>query len=379
MTILGESELKKIANNQFALDFVRAKLTQQGSDQPKVYEGSGSISQDGHGSLQLKLYSRDDDVEGMVRQFGAEMNASNLPPGQVLGANHYYSFEGVDLYGQTWKASRVSIEVKTGISAGGHVILGKSVREIENRRPYAHAAQTRATLIVPGAFRIPFTHAQPGTSEPGLSTCTLALGGSLTATLKRYQADLVVVLALSDQDPVVYPQRVLEAVGIALGAHLRPQVELTVANDEQRQTIRSLDDEAKRGRRVMPPAPMDRPADFPDFQAFVVKFMVAFPEPNAQLVGYWFRVLSASGDSLENQALVMTTTVEGILKAYFASDTKPPAQYVNELMAAKPIIGKLLNIAENVRQRLTDSLSHGKNPTAANALRALEMQLLIPP
>ena len=49
MTILTSPELTKIASNSFTLDFVRAKLVQQASTQPKVYEGSGSISQNASG------------------------------------------------------------------------------------------------------------------------------------------------------------------------------------------------------------------------------------------------------------------------------------------------------------------------------------------
>jgi hypothetical protein len=377
MTILTSPELTKIASNSFTLDFVRAKLVQQASTQPKVYEGSGSISQNASGALQLKLYCRCEDVQTLVAEIGAEFNGANLLPGQLVGADNYYAFEGVDLTGQTWTASDVAIDVHTGVTAGGRVVHAKRLRQIQSRRASTHGGTDRAILLVPGSFRVPFTHGQSGTQEAGFSACTLNLGDGETASLKTKERALVVELTLASPDPMVYTQRLLEALGIAIGARLRPQVEVTLATGERLQTVRSLDDDATRSHRLLSPIPTGNPADLIDFQTFVVRFMATFDKPYGELAGYWFRVLFAFGNSLENQALVLSTAIEGLLKAYFPKEMEPDAEYVKQLAEAKPLV-KALAIGERARQRLLGSLGNAKDPTPSNALHKLEKQQRIP-
>lgn len=379
MTMLTPAELSKIADKDFTLEFLRAKLVQQGSAQPRVYEGPGSIFQDPSGALRLTLYCLVECPKELADEFFAELNGQALTPGQLVGPDYYYSFEGIDLTGQTWTASDVAIEVHTGISAGGRIVHSKRLRQIQSKVASAYGGVGRATLIIPGSFRVPFTRGQPDTAEVGFSACTLQLGAATTASLKTKDGALVVDLMLTNEDPTAYVQRVLEALGIAIGALLRPQVEAILVSGEQRLVIRSLDDSASHSHRLLSPVQTGSPSGFDDFQAFVVKFIAAFDKPYEQFADYWFRVLSVFGNTLENQALVLTTATEGVLKAYFPEEIKPDAKYVQELADAKPQIeAKALAIGERARKRLLSSLENAKFPTASNALRALETHGRIP-
>lgn len=374
MTILTDSDFSKIASNQFGLDFVRAKLTQQGSDAPRLYEGPGSLTQDERGALQLKLYCGASGDQDLAAEMVADFNRQDLTPGQLLGQDYYYLFEGVDLYGRIWSANNVAINVTTGMSSGGQIVRAKRLRRIKNCSESAFGGSDRIVMVVPGTFRVPFTGSQP--QEAGFSICNIDLGGS-TAVLKTKAGTLVVEVALTGQDLLLFPQRVLEAVGVAIGARLRPQVEVTLAGGERTQVIRSLEDEAHRSHRLQSPMPTRGPGDFSDFQALVVNFLAAFDKPYDQLAGYWFRALSAFSDSLENQALVLTTAIEGVLKTYFSEDTKPDAEYVAQISAAKPLV-KALPLGVRARERLLGSLGNAKDPTATNALHALEKNQRIP-
>jgi len=374
MTILTDSELAEIANNNFNLDFVQARLVQQASAQPRMYEGSGSVFQDASGKLQLKLYCR---VENAEEEFSAAFIGQTLTPGQLVGPDHYYSFEGVDLTGQTWTASDIAIDVQTGVSAGGSVVCARRLRQIQSDSVLTSVSNEQAVLIVPGTFRVPFTHAQPGTGEKGLSACTLELGDAATASVKTKDGALIVVLTLTNQNSKDYTLRVLEALGIAIGALLRPQVEVILANGQRRQVVSSLGNDAARSHALVPAVPTGDRKSFRDFQAFVVKFLAAFSGPYDQLAGYWFRVLSAFGNSLENQALVLTTAIEGVLKAYFPKEAKPDAEYLRQLAETKPVVREL-TIGQRAQQQLLNSLGNAKKPTAANALHALETQGRIP-
>ena len=209
MTVLTEPELTKIANNQFTMDFGQAKLVQQGTANPRIYEGPGSIFQDENGMLQLKLYSQAKDSEELITGLTATLSRLNLPRGQLVGEDYYYSFEGVDLYGHTWTATDIAIDLHTGVTAGGRVIYASRIVHIQSQSASAHGGNDEAVLVVPGSYRIPFTDGQPGTQEEGRSACTLELGNTITANLKTKDGALVVNLRLVDPNPDVYMQRVL--------------------------------------------------------------------------------------------------------------------------------------------------------------------------
>jgi hypothetical protein len=129
MTILSDKELTKIARHEFALDFLRATLTQQVSEAPKIYEGSGCISQAADGSLNLKLYCAIDSLNIDSVGFGE----GNLESGKLIGSENYFSFEGVDMCGQPWKAEDIWIDVHTSSPASGYIVQAK-LHQIENRR-----------------------------------------------------------------------------------------------------------------------------------------------------------------------------------------------------------------------------------------------------
>lgn len=378
MTVLTDSELLKITRNNFTLDFVRAKLVQQTSAQPNVYKGSGSIYQDTNGKLRLKLYCCVEDSSEILSEFMSDFNGRDYTPGKIVGPDGYYSFEGVDLNGGVWTASDVAIDMHNSVPAGGRVVYATRLRQIQSQRGVTHREKRSATLFVPGKFRVPFTHGQSGTVEKGLSSCTLEFGSTETVCLKTKDGALVVDLATTDQDVDNYTQRILEALGIAVGERLRPQVEIVLAGDQCRQIVRSIDDEASRHHRLVTPMPTNSPNGFSDFQEFINRYLSSFNNPYDQFAGYWARVLFSSGGGLENQALVLTTAIEGVLKSYFSIDMAPDAGYVDEIARAKPLVQEL-DIGERARQRLLNSLGGATTPTASNALRALENHQRIPP
>ncbi|MEQ6494584.1 hypothetical protein [Pseudomonas aeruginosa] len=176
MTILGNSELEKISNHEFSLDFLRARLVQQIPDSPKEYSGSGCISQSEGGELELKLYCPVDSGDELFEEVGRGYSE----PGQLIEAESYFSFEGVDVFGQVWTARNIWVSVDVSFPASGCIIRSK-IKSIENRRTQpASSSLARKEIIVPGTYKVPFTDVQPNTKESGYSACTIDFGEGCT-------------------------------------------------------------------------------------------------------------------------------------------------------------------------------------------------------
>lgn len=378
MTTLSDKELTGIANNEFILEFLRAELVQQVPENPTAYRGSGSISQDGDGKLQLKMYCPFNSSEEFEKELSF-LNADNaLERGQLIGTHHYFTFEGVDVFGQVWKATDIWLDGDVSFPASGRIVRS-DLRSIESRRE-RQAGSTgshRKMFVVPGTYKLPFTHGQPGTSEPGFSACTIDLGGGRKCEIKTREVALVVSLDLLESDPENYPQRVLDAIGLSVGAHMVPQVEVTWAEKELLQVVRRLDKDSSQNYRIVPPIPVRLPNALAGLQDFIQQYLQRVEEPYSQLAGYWYRVLVGFQIGLENQALVLTTAIEGFLKTYFPEHGKADEDFVKQLEEAIPAVNKL-EVGERARKRILSNLDNAKAPSPSNALWALAKSGKIP-
>lgn len=378
MTILSDKELKKIANNEFSLEFLRAKLVQQVANNPTVYTGPGSITQTSDGKLQLKMYCLIESSEDLAKELNSLGSGNGLEPGQLIGSEHYFAFEGLDVFGQIWKATDIWESGDVSFPASGRIVRS-DLRSVESRieRPATSMGIRRTVFVVPGTYKFPFTQGQPGTSEPSFSACKIDLGEGRTCEVKTHGAGLVIVINFQAADLENYSQRVLEAIGLCVGAHLVPQVEITLTEKGRIQILRRLNKDSSQQHRIMPPIPGNYPDDLAGLQDFSQRYLKQIKEPYSQLAGYWFRVLVSLHSGLENQALVLTTAIEGFLKAYFPDHGKPDEEFVKQLEEAIPK-AKVLSVGTRARERILNTLGHAKAPTPSNALSSLSQAGKIP-
>lgn len=377
--MISEKDLGSIAKNEFEIEFFKGRLVKQTLENPDSYSGSGSISQSSDGKLHLKMYCLLDSSDGITKEFQRLNNAFNQEPGQLIDEQDYFAFEGADLFGHVWKAKNIWPKTHVSFPTGG-VIVEAELSSTENRDegPARSASIQSKIFVVPGLYHFPFNRGQPGTTEPGFSAATIDLGDDRTCEVKTKDGALVVRVQYKAVDSEPYPDCVLEALGICVGAHLVPQVEITIAPAERVQVIRRLDRNAAKHYRISTPLPVEQPDALPGVQAFIQQYLQWTTEPYSQLAGYWFRVLIAFHSGLENQALVLTTAIEGVLKAYFPELGYPEKTFLKEIDDAKPVIEKL-TIGSRALGRIKSSLGNAKDATPRNALVALASSGKIPP
>ena len=378
MTILSDKDISRIAKNEFEIEFLKARLVQQTPENPDSYSGSGSISQSSDGKLHLKMYCLLDSPDDITKEFLRLNDGFSLEPGQLIDERKYFSFEGTDLFGHIWKAKNIWPKTHVSFPAGGIIVEAElSSTESRDELPPRSNKIQRKIFVVPGLYKFPFNRGQPGTTEPGFSVATINLVGDRTCEVNTKDGSLVVSVQYQPTDSERYPDCVLEALGICMGAHLVPQVEITIAPTEHLQTIRHLDRNASQLYRISPPLPVRQPDALPGIQKFIQKYLQWTTEPYSQLAGYWFRVLLAFHSGLENQALVLTTAIEGVLKVYFPEFGCPDTTFLKEIDDAYPVIDKL-TVGPRVLGRIKSSLGSAKGATPSNALFVLASSGRIP-
>ena len=98
----NEETINKFISNSFEIDFSDICLTQKTDKDPVVYIGPGTVYQDEHGILQLKLYSKINDIEKeLSHQF------KHFTPGKIISSDNYFTLRAIDMSGKEWIADRI--------------------------------------------------------------------------------------------------------------------------------------------------------------------------------------------------------------------------------------------------------------------------------
>ncbi len=374
--MFNNSELAQIAAGTFVLDFVESSLTQQREEEPDLYLGSATIIQDENKALKLKLLGKLQSKRSLADQFMDTFNG-NITPGKLIDPSNYYRFWGVDMSGREWTAENVSIATDANMNNGNFVVRSTRLRELRYTGEPVEVTSAKHYMLIPGRFDIPFNMLQDDPNEHGLSKCVIHTEDQSDIVIKTKGENLLVIITTPGVAEEAYKERVLEALGIAAGAHLHPQVEMIRALNRYQLVLRTAKSRHTAAARLISPIVNSGSSNLPDFAKFVLCYLRAYSEPFHQVAGFWFRILTASDSSLENKGLIITTACEGVIKAEFGDECKPEQIFIDQLTDARPLVENL-NIQPRAKARLMASIDTAKNSTVSNALRSLTESRKLP-
>lgn len=381
MTTLSAKDRDRVLSNTYALEFLRAKLTQKDTAEPVIYFGPGSVTQDSNGHLQLKLYHLYPTPSDMVAEVNSALGGSSLEPGRLIADHHYFDFEGFDLFGKKWTSPHIWLTGDVSFPANGRVVTAQ-LKQIECETPTAgeptlppQGLSQFAQFFFPGTFTIPFNQAERTENRIGMSVCQIPLANA-TCTLRKHETHLEVTVQSAIDLADEYLSRVLEGIGVAIGSHLQPHLKSAKVSESRQVVIYSINARAD-SARLPPPIPTNYPHHAAELAHFVTLFIDRVVTNHSQLVGYWYRILRAFPNDLENSALVLTTSIEGLIKVHFQSLGGADEEFLKQLAEAEPLLTKL-KIGDRARSRLLSTLRNAKAPTPRNALFALEKSGTLP-
>jgi hypothetical protein len=381
MTTLSPKDMDRVLSNTFALEFLKAKLTQKDTSEPVTYSGPGSVTQDADGHLQLKLYHLYQASSDMVAEVNSALGAGSLEPGKIIEDHHYFDFEGFDVYGKRWTSPHIWISGDVSFPSNGRVVTGQ-LKRIECETPIAGEPTPPgagivqfAQFYIPGTFSIPFNLAEKTDNRIGMSACKIELENA-NCTIRKHETHLEVVVesatAISDEWLI----RLLEGISVAIGSRLRPQLRNAKLGASRQVAIYSVVARSD-ASRLPPPIPTNYPHQAAELARFVALFVSKVATNHSQLVGYWYRVLRAFPNDLENSALVLTTSIEGLIKVHFLSLGNPDEEFLKQLAEAEPLL-KEIKIGERARSRILSTIGNAKSPSPKSALFTLEKSGTLP-
>ncbi|MBA4143180.1 MAG: hypothetical protein H0X43_09305 [Nitrosospira sp.] len=376
--MLNAKDTERVLENAFSLEFLQATLTQKLSEAPVMYKGPANITQQGDGSLILKLYHLYESTDELVKDANDRLCGIKFRPGLIIEDEHYFDFEGVDLSGYIWTSPRIWVSGDVSFPCNGKLVMA-TLQRIETRWKSEVKQQPEtinAQVYIPGKFCIPYTKTEQRENSIYLSVCELSIAGR-QCVLQQHDSHLEIIADLTGKaNPDDHLDLILEGLSIGIGCRLHPLLKKVNALGQQIQVIHS---HAKNERQLKLPSPIpiSQPHNATNLQAFLDRFIETISDHHSPLVGYWFRVLQAFSNGVENRALVLTTAIEGLVKQCYHALEAPDKEFIKQLAEAEPLIEDLPVEIERAKKYLKNALSNAKRNSPKNSLYALAQTKLI--
>lgn len=362
--------IQKISKGEYAFDFLKITLTQKKAEQPKIYSGSGSVTYDKNGELTLKMYHLFADDQEALKELSDDFSRY-FEPGQLISNEYYYEMCAIDATGNTWTSDFLSLSANVSIPSNGKVITSR-MRSIQLKSDGESSnSNFKLALFSNTKIKFPKNSRDETLSYTNFNKCVVEKS-DFELSIKKVEDELVSINATLKNKHVneISANLLIEALCILFGRYIQPLVK--IENDNGKQTITVFSQSIKTDNKtVIPPIPIRAPADAKNIAEFVDSYMNSFNESISPFFGYWFRILDATNSHIENQGLIVTTSIEGVLKSYFNSNGKPDANILEDAEQARPII-KTLEIGERLKSRLLTNIANLKEFTAKNALHDLK-------
>ncbi|NTV45429.1 MAG: hypothetical protein HGB11_02645 [Chlorobiales bacterium] len=346
---LNGNTVSNLLENTFSLDCIRITLTQKCCDEPIIYSGPGTISQNSNGELHLKLYhsfvDKEKELFGMVKKTSA---------GKIIEDKYFFSLEAEDMEGHRWISDTFQLSNSFSFPASAKVITSY----FGELQQFSSAISVKASvyLIVKGIFRIPANEIEEQTG--GFSRNTFKMQNEFFNLEMKAKDDYMTIIM--DGEASFFEETtqpiLLEALSIIFGQIIRPVYSEFVHNKISVSTLYSIPAQVEYG--PICPIHHSSTADFESVKNFIEKYLL-YATDDPDLFGFWLKINRAWQGGIENRALVLTVAIEGLVKKYFSEYGYPDEEFIGQANAAlNPI--KSLDIGTRIKNRITSSIIHAK-------------------
>ena len=363
--------VEQFTSNTFEIDCIDITLTQKIDKDPIVYAGPGTIRQNEDGMLELKLYSKINDLRKVIsHQF------KHHTPGKIIADENYFTLKAIDMSGVEWISDNIWVSANVSFPACGQVIKSK-LKEIETIEEGSRTKKDYLFVVVPGKYEIPCNEKEDLPHGGWRLSRSVFTAGNLKFELKKHE-NYLIINANSPPDfldeDVSY--KLLEALSIILGLVIRPVVIKYTLQDRSVLKIKSVSDSYP-NKNFPYPFKHSTPGDIESFACFLEKYLVAIDRPFSDVFGYWHKVNRAWQAGIENASLSLGVAIEGILKTYFSEQGLPDDEIVPQANKAKEVLSGL-DLGARIKDRLLGSIGELlKNSSPKGALYHFAQEGLI--
>lgn len=363
--------IEKFISNTFEIDCIDICLTQKIEKEPIVYTGPGTIYQDEHGELQLKLYSKiNDRKKELAHQFKCHA------PGKIIADDNYFTLKAIDMSGKEWIADNIWVSANVSFPASGQVIKSR-LREIETKEDGSTTEKNYLFIIVPGKHEIPCNEKEDLPNGGCRLNRSVFSANNIEFEFRKLD-NCLIIYANSAPDCLKEDTyiKILEALSIITGLIIHPVVVKNTQQDHAVLKIKSITNSYS-NKKLPTPFKHSTPGDLQSFSCFFEKYMAAIDFPFSDLFGFWHKVNRAWQVSIVNSSLSMGVAIEGIIRTYFGKLGLPDKEITLQADEAKLKINDL-DIGERIKERLLSSIGELlKNTSPKGALRQMSQDGLL--
>ena len=341
--------IEKFISNTFEIDCIDICLTQKIEKEPIVYTGPGTIYQDEHGVLQLKLYSKINDIKKKLsHQF------RHHAPGKIIADDNYFTLKAIDMSGKEWIADNISGSSNVSFPASGQVIKSR-LREIETIEGRSTTEKNYLFIIVPGKHEIPCNEKEDLPNGGWRLNRSVFLANNIDFEFKILN-NCLMISANSAPDCLKEDTyvKILEALSIITGLIIHPVVVKNTQQDHAVLKIKSVTNSYS-NKKFPIPFKHSTPGDLQSFSCFFEKYMAAINSPFSDLFGFWHKVNRAWQVNIENSSLSLGVAIEGIIRTYFGELGLPDKEITKQAEEAKQKLNDI-DIGERIKVRLLSSI-----------------------
>lgn len=358
--IFNKETIDKLISNSLEIDCIDICLTQKTDKNPLMYKGPGTIHQDEHGILQLKSYSKTNELSKELSHI-----LKYNPPGKFIADDNYFTLKAVDMYGNEWLADNILISTSGSIPNSCLVIKSK-LREIESIKQINTRSNTENNyllIIVPGKCDIPCNEKEDLLTSGSRLNKAVFSANEIDLEFKKLDNCLIIEANANPENLEKNTYiKLIEALSIITGLIVRPVVIRNTQKDRDTVKIISVDNSFT-NKKFPLPIKHSTPADLESFTCFLEKYLINIDVPFSELFGFWHKINRAWQGGIENTSLSLGVAIEGIVKTYFIKLGMPDGEIIQQAEEAKQIL-KNMDLGQRIKDRLLGSIDGLLNNTS---------------
>ena len=350
----NKETIDKFISNSFEIDCFDICLTQKTEKDPIIYTGPGTIYQDKLGILQLKLYSK---LNDMYKELSYQ--SKNDIPGKIIARDDKFTLKATDMLGNEWGADNIWIPDSTSYFTPDLVIKSKldEIKNIKSNEIQSNFKKNSLFIIVPGQYKIPCNEKEDLPNGGGCLNKAVFSANEIDFEFRKYDDYLIIYANAKTEnlDKDVY-LKLIEALSIITGLIVRPIVIRNTQKDKEILKIKSVDNSFS-NKELLPPFKHFTTTEFESFACFLERYLVNIKAPFSDLFVFWKKINRAWQASIENSSLSIGVAIEGIVKSYFRERGLPDKEILQQAEEAKQKI-KDMDLGKKIKKRILNSLSY---------------------
>ncbi len=382
---LDKDEFKDAyVGGRFVIDCAEIRLTQNGSETPRVYSSLGYIQVSPEHGVEARLVCPRDPSD-VFDPMAAFMRGNNFTSGVMMPDSHYYRLKARDVAGNVWTCPAVYLKREERPDA---VILTLRCDRIKTEEP-SEGARPYAYLVFLNTLDFPTNMGQTTTVERGgklhsrdfsrqnsqgvVAGFQVSYDERKSMPGERY-SEFIARAPEGVPAPPLFQDRLLEAIRFCTATMATPIMSETVADNVK--VIELARSRPLNNGLVHAPVPSSEHGIDGDFYKL---FECYFNYACANADGKDFAPLSSKlgglftlkGVWLDTIVLLLGVAVEGVLsEEVFKSIGKPKKRLLEDIKKLVDLV-KLAPVEESLITRVVNAVGNMKSNNAADKLHAL--------